>query len=97
MGNIKHFSHLIKVILSILLAGSIIWLTLFIIEKSNKTDDIYLIPKGGKGDVLVFYNIKGVPRVEIEDGYEVHIINEKGYFVTSKPDMDYGTVTDKYY
>jgi hypothetical protein len=56
-----------------------------------------LIPKGFEGDVFAFYNIKGAPMVETEDGYEVHVINEKGYFATSKPDMDYGTITDKYY
>jgi len=97
LGKIKRFSHIIKVAISILLAGSIISLGLFLINKSNETDDIYLIPKGFEGDVYAFYNIKGAPMVETEDGYEVHVINEKGYYLTSKPDMDYGTITDKYY
>ena len=35
--------------------------------------------------------------VEMKDGYEVHVISEKGYFLTSAPNMDYRTVTDKYY
>ncbi|MFC6605175.1 DUF6843 domain-containing protein [Ectobacillus funiculus] len=38
---------------------------------------------------LSFYNVKGAS--------EVHTINDKGYFVTSTSNMDYGTVTDKYY
>jgi hypothetical protein len=97
IGKMKRFSPIIKVVLSILIAASITSLTLFFIDKSNETDDIYLIPKGFEGDVYGFYNIKGAPIVETEDGYEVHVINEKGYFLTSKPDMDYGTVTDKYY
>ncbi|OKL36978.1 DUF6843 domain-containing protein [Domibacillus mangrovi] len=97
MEKIKRISHLTKGFLSIVIAGTIVALTIFIIDKSNETDDIYLIPKGFEGDVFAFYNIKGALMVETEDGYEVHAINEKGYFVTSKPDMDYGTVTDKYY
>lgn len=97
IGKIKRFPHIIKVVLSILIAGSITSLTLFFINKSSETDDIYLIPKGFEGDVYVFYNIKGAPMVETEDGYEVHVVNEKGYFLTSKPEWDYGTVTDKYY
>lgn len=56
-----------------------------------------MIPQGFVGDVYAFYNIKGAPKVETEDGHEVHVINENGFFLTSKPDMDYGTVTDKYF
>jgi|SRR5699024_215171 len=97
IGKIKRFSYIIKVILSIFIASSITALTLFFISKSNETDDIYLIPEGFEGDVYAFYNVKGAPMVETEDGYEVHVINEEGYFLTSKSDMDYGTVTDKYY
>jgi hypothetical protein len=33
----------------------------------------------------------------IPEGYEVHRINNKGYFATSTPDLDYGSVTDKYF
>src|SRR5699024_12040635 len=79
IGKIKHFSHIIKVILSIFIASSITALTFFFINKSNETDDIYLIPEGFEGDVYAFYNIKGAPMVETEDGYEVHVINEEGY------------------
>lgn len=97
LGKITRFSYVIKVVLSIVVAASITLLALFLINKSDETNDIYLIPKGFEGDVYAFYNIKGAPMIETEDGYEVHIINEKGYFLTSEPDMDYGTVTDKYY
>ncbi|WP_409275904.1 DUF6843 domain-containing protein [Neobacillus sp. SCS-31] len=86
-----------KVVLSIFIAASITALTLFLFDNNNETNDIYLIPQGFEGDVYAFYNLKGAPRVKTEDGYEVHVINEKGYFLTSKPDMDYGTVTDKYF
>ncbi len=50
-----------------------------------------------EGDVFVFYNVKGAPEIEKEDGYEVHKINEKGYYATSTKDLDYGTITDKYF
>jgi hypothetical protein len=68
-----------------------------VIGEEERTDDIYLIPEGYQGDILVFYNVKDAPEVKQEDGFEVHVINTEGYFVTSTPDMDYGTVTDKYY
>ncbi|QCR31131.1 hypothetical protein [Lysinibacillus sp. SGAir0095] len=97
LGKIKRFSNIFKGILSIVIAASITFLTLTLLNESNETDDIYLIPNGYEGDVYVFYNIKGAPMVEKEDDIEVHVINEKGYFLTSKPDMDYGTVTDRYY
>ncbi|MDR6121151.1 hypothetical protein QFZ87_000748 [Bacillus sp. SLBN-46] len=82
--------------LSILIGGSIIGTFLFLQHDNHQTDDLYLIPEGYEGDVYVFYNVKGAPKVEQEDGYDIHRINEKGYFVTSTPDLDYGTVTDKY-
>jgi hypothetical protein len=85
-----------KVILTaviLLSVGTFVLLT----SQSNKTNDIYLIPEGYEGDVFVFYNIKRAQKVESEKGYEVHRINNKGYFATSTPDMDYGTVTDKYF
>ncbi|MED3728524.1 DUF6843 domain-containing protein [Priestia filamentosa] len=64
---------------------------------NEETNDIYLIPEGYEGYIYAFYNVKGAPKVEKEGEYEVHDINKKGYFVTSTPDMDYGTVTDRYY
>jgi len=95
--KLKRFSSITNVVLSLLVAVSITSLTLFFMNKSDETDNIYLIPEGYEGDVYAFYNVEGAPMVETEDGYEVLVMNEKGYFLTSKPDMDYGTVTDKYY
>lgn len=83
--------------LSISLVVSAISLSIFIERKYNVTNDIYLVPEGYEGDVFVFYNVKGAPPVEIEDGFEVHTINDEGYFVTSTPDLDYGTITDQYF
>ena len=66
-------------------------------SNSEKTNDIYLIPEGYEGYVIAFYNVKGAPKIEREGDYEVHDVNNQGYSVTSTPDMDYGTITDKYY
>ncbi|RAS74434.1 DUF6843 domain-containing protein [Priestia endophytica] len=66
-------------------------------SNSEKTNDIYLIPEGYEGYVIAFYNVKGAPKIEKEGDYEVHDVNNQGYSVTSTPDMDYGTITDKYY
>jgi hypothetical protein len=71
--KIKRVTRLTKVVLSIFIAVAITSITIFIIEESAETDDIYLIPKGFEGDVFAFYNIKGAPMVETEDGYEVHV------------------------
>jgi len=64
---------------------------------SSVTNDIYLIPKGYEGNVYVFYNVKDAPSLTKEGDYDVYVINDMGYFVTSSPEMDYGRVTDKYY
>ncbi|AOV08026.1 DUF6843 domain-containing protein [Sporosarcina ureilytica] len=96
-GKITRFSHIINVFLSIVMAAFITSIAIFFMNKTTETNDIYLISEGFEGDVYAFYNVKGAPMVETEDGYEVHVINEKGYFVTSELDMDYGTVTDQYF
>jgi len=85
------FSTLFAIIVTA--AGIFIWMD----GSKSETNDIYLLPEGYEGEVYVFYNVKGAPELETEDGYEVHVINEEGYFATSAPDLDYGTVTDKYY
>ncbi len=64
---------------------------------SEETDDMYLIPEGYEGDVYIFYNVKGAHPLKQEDEYDVYDVNDEGYFVTSTADMDYGTVTDRYY
>lgn len=96
-GKFTGIPRLPKAGLSILLASILVGSVLFIQKKMNETNDVYLIPEGYEGDVYVIYNVKGAPKVQRESGYEVHHINEKGYFSTSTPDMDYGTVTDKYF
>lgn len=83
--------------LSVSLVIAAISLYIFIERKYNVTNDIYLIPEGYEGDVFVFYNVDGASPIETEDGFEVHTINEDGYFVTSTPNMEYGRVTDRYY
>ena len=97
LGKISRFSHFLKILLSILIVATLTSITIFLANQSNKTNDIYLIPEGYEGDVFVFYNIKGAQRVESKKGYEVHRINSNGYFATSTPDIDYATVTDKYF
>lgn len=64
---------------------------------NDMTNDIYLIPDGYEGYVYALYNVKGAPEIRKEGDYKVYSINNKGYYTTSTPDMDYGTVTDKYY
>lgn len=97
LGKITQYTVWTRVGLSILIGGTIIGTFLFLQQDNDQTHDLYLIPEGYEGDVYVFYNVKGAPKVKQEDGYDVHSINNKGYFVTSTPDLDYGTVTDKYF
>lgn len=63
----------------------------------SKTNAIYLLPEGYTGYAMAVYNVKGAPALTYEDDYAIHPINEEGYFATSMPDMQYGTVTDQYY
>ncbi|MDT8863076.1 hypothetical protein N0O92_23265 [Alkalihalobacillus sp. MEB130] len=70
---------------------------MYVSLSNTETNDIYLIPEGYEGEVYAFYNVRGAPKVEKEGKYSVHPINEEGYFVTSTHDLDYGTVTDRYY
>ncbi|MFP3387685.1 DUF6843 domain-containing protein [Brevibacillus sp. SIMBA_040] len=65
--------------------------------QQGPTNDIYLIPEGYEGTVYAYYNVKNAPPLTKEGDFDLHIINDKGYFATSTPDMDYGLVTDKYY
>lgn len=64
---------------------------------NGKTNAIYLIPEGYTGYAMAFYNVKNAPPLTYEGDFAVHQITEEGYFVTSKNDMTYGTVTDQYY
>lgn len=73
---------------SVLLAGCL---------KKEETNAIYLIPEGQTGYALAVYNVKGAPPLTYENGFSVHTVNANGYFATSEPDMNYGTVTDQYY
>lgn len=63
----------------------------------KETNDIYLIPEGYKGNIHVLFNVPNAPELQTEGEYDVYPINSEGYFVTSKEDMDYGTITDKYF
>lgn len=65
--------------------------------KKEETNAIYLIPEGQTGYALAVYNVKGAPSLTYENGFSVHTVNVDGYFATSEPDMNYGTVTDQYY
>ncbi|GIO05775.1 hypothetical protein J31TS6_18030 [Brevibacillus reuszeri] len=65
--------------------------------QQGPTNDIYLIPEGYEGTVYAYYNVKNAPPLTKEGDFDLHIINDKGYFATSTPEMDYGLVTDKYY
>ncbi len=64
---------------------------------NGKTNAIYLIPEGYTGHAMAFYDVKGAPPLTYEGDFAVYILSEEGYFVTSKSDMTYGTVTDQYY
>lgn len=86
-----------RIVLSGLFAGVMVGVALFFLFPKEETNNIFLIPEGLVGDVLVFYNVKDAPVVQRENGYNVHVINESGYFATSTPDMNYGEVTDRYY
>ncbi|WP_248926692.1 DUF6843 domain-containing protein [Paenibacillus hamazuiensis] len=65
--------------------------------KTSVTNDIYLIPEGFEGDIQVNYNVAGAPGLAKEGKYDVIPIRADGTYDTSKPDMEYGIVTDQYF
>ncbi|WP_246942809.1 DUF6843 domain-containing protein [Bacillus pinisoli] len=99
LGKTVNYSNKIKIGISLFIAIVSIISLYYVLNHTNSevTNDIYLIPQEYEGQVFVFYNIKGAPEVQTEDGFEVHFINDQGYFVTSTPEFDVGLVTDKYY
>ncbi|WP_312115621.1 DUF6843 domain-containing protein [Brevibacillus reuszeri] len=80
-----------------LLLLSAIFLVVSGCMQQSSTNDIYLIPEGYEGTVYAFYHVKNAPPLTYEGEYALHTINDKGYFATSAPDMEYGLITDKYY
>ncbi|GMK44530.1 hypothetical protein PghCCS26_16580 [Paenibacillus glycanilyticus] len=63
----------------------------------SSTNDIYLIPEGYEGDIRVNYNVQGAPILLKEGKYDVIPVGIDGIFNTSKPEMEYGLVTDLYF
>lgn len=70
-------SRVMNGFLSIVIATSAVFLTMYMIDKNDVTNDIYLIPSGYEGNVFAFYHVHGAPKVEKEDGFELHDINDK--------------------
>lgn len=64
---------------------------------NEETNAIYLIPEDYTGYAIAVYNVKGAPPLTYEGDFAVHQMNEDGFFATSQPDMQYGTVTDQYF
>lgn len=65
--------------------------------QTSSTNDIYLIPEGYEGPIQINYNIRGAPPLVKEGKFDVIPVQADGTYSTSKPDMEYGTVTDQYY
>ena len=63
----------------------------------DKTNAIHLVPDGYRGNLIAIYNVKGYPPLKGEGDYQVIPYNDKGIYLTSTPDMNYGTVNDQYF
>ncbi|MEW5553567.1 hypothetical protein ABGT24_09745 [Peribacillus frigoritolerans] len=79
-------------------------------EKEVGTNELYLIPSGFEGTIIVFYDVPNKPVLEKEGKYSVirvkfeylealegTEIHQYGIYFTSTQDMNYGTVNNKYY
>lgn len=75
----------------------VIGLNFFPPFSTSSTNDIYLIPEGYEGDIRVNYNVQGAPVLEKEGKFDLIPIRDDGTYDTSKPEMEYGLVTDRYY
>ncbi|WP_051655122.1 DUF6843 domain-containing protein [Deinococcus marmoris] len=49
----------------------------------KRTPDLFLIPQGYSGWVLVEYEVKGAPSLKLLDGYRVFPVSSNGLFKTS--------------
>ncbi len=94
---------------------SILISLIFIVGCSNKeeaenTNDIYLIPNGFEGSILVLYDVPDQPPLKKEgnytvipikrenlEGLEATNIQQYGIYLTSTEDLKYGTVNNQYY
>ncbi|MGO4110862.1 DUF6843 domain-containing protein [Paenibacillus sp. YAF4_2] len=87
-----------KIIAGVVVIVAVLWFmgSLFF-TRLDSTNDIYLIPAGYEGEIRVNYNVPGAPALEKEGKYDVIPIRNDGTYDTSKPDMEYGLVTDQYY
>ncbi|SFF04977.1 hypothetical protein SAMN04487969_11294 [Paenibacillus algorifonticola] len=78
--------------------AAVLWfITSLFFTRTSSTNDIYLIPEGFEGDIRVNYNVQGAPALEKDGKYDVIPIRVDGTYDTSKPDMEYGLVTDQYF
>ncbi|MFT9600527.1 DUF6843 domain-containing protein [Mesobacillus sp.] len=94
----------------LILLFAILFLTACRYEEEEKTNNIFLIPEGYEGSIMVYYDIPNTPSLKKEGKYSVipvrlEILKELegtnlsqyGIYFTSTPDMEYGIVNDKYY
>ncbi|GLB61020.1 DUF6843 domain-containing protein [Cytobacillus sp. NCCP-133] len=84
---------------AILLAGLLPMALLWILQKAEveaKTNDLYLIPQGCIGQVMILHEFEYAPEPETEGEYDVFSINKKGYAVTGLPQSE-GLIEDLYY
>jgi hypothetical protein len=79
-------------------------------EGEEKTNNIFLIPEGYEGSIIVYYDIPNTPALKKEGKYSVIPVrletlkelegtnlSQYGINFTSTPDMDYGIVNNKYF
>ncbi|WP_102264533.1 DUF6843 domain-containing protein [Mesobacillus jeotgali] len=92
-----------------LLLSSIVFLAACSFEE-EKTNNIFLVPEGYEGTIMVYYDIPNTPPLKKEGEYTVipvklegleelegtHI-SQYGIYFTSTLDMKYGLVNDKYF
>ncbi|MCA1042414.1 hypothetical protein LCM00_23255 [Bacillus infantis] len=65
-------------------------------EMEEKTNDLYLIPKGYVGQVTILHEFEYAPETVTEGVYDVFSVNNKGYAVTALPPSE-GLIEDLYY
>lgn len=65
-------------------------------DLEEKTNDLYLIPKGYAGQVRIVHEIENAPAPETEGEYDVFRVNDRGYAITSLPQSE-GYIEDLYY
>lgn len=83
-----------KFVLMLLLIMFIIFVAIYFLDNRKGVDQTYLLPSDYEGCVVIYYDMKDAPALEINNNEIVYVVPADGIIYTSSP-MDFGWVNTK--